>query len=166
MSSLTWRYSGLDRYGFDRNDFEREKRRLVAEGVHEPQEKDVLWALWNRALEEHSQLHAKSGIYYQMAIFRSEEGEDPAPMLTESRRAELRKMIRDREQMGMDPPVVEILAAGNGCDSCLAANGTTLPAPEALETMPLPNPDCTHGLHEGSPPFCRCSYGVHHPELS
>lgn len=161
MSVLTWKYSNLDGFGYDRDDFERERRRLEEAWGHEPPERDVLWALWNRATREHRGLATLSGIYYHMAIFKSAEGEDPAPMLEQSRRAELVKIQRGHQQVGAGEATVIISAAGNGCESCRVLDGKTLPVREALETMPLPNPDCCHGLHEGSPSFCRCGYGVH-----
>lgn len=159
---LAWKSSGIESFGFDRNDFERTRERLATRFGLDPPESDVLWALWNEVVTQASDPHERAMIYYRMALFRSHEGRDPAPLLhqhhwtlLESERQETTSRGYEKGEVG-----VEILAAGHACEACQEDGGTVLSLREALDTMPLPNPRCTHGLHEGSPPFCRCSYGL------
>lgn len=49
------------------------------------------------------------------------------------------------------------IQAGACCAECEKLDGKVLPVSEALQTNPLPNPECTRT--EGGFSFCTCSYG-------
>lgn len=158
---LTWETWELARFGFSREDFDRVRRRLMTELAHPPSKPDVLWALWNEALDVHTELSTLQDIYHAMARFRSHQGRDPTLMLRQCRMMELGVLLERGEEVKERELMARVETREDSCASCSEFDGTVVAISEALASMPLPNPACTFHLHEGSPSFCRCHYEAH-----
>lgn len=171
------------------NDIEEIQRDLADEFGTEPDAGDLLWRVWNELLTR--QPERLPEIRLEMARQRHREGADPteqldliaeeADTLADVQPHVWRQVARFKSKAGLDPTqeleyqhraqlldyreigatTVTISSTGNGCRSCQELAGRTLDLDEALDQMPLPNPDCTHTPEEGAEPLCRCSW---HPD--
>lgn len=173
-------------YAVSWEDVEEMRDDLAEKFGAEPDPGDLLWRVWNELLTR--QPDRAPEIRLQMARHRHREGEDPtkhldlireeADRLADVPQHVWRKVARFKSEIGLDPTPeleyekrleilrhreygatsVSISPVGNGCRSCQELAGRTYDLDEALEEMPLPNPDCTHTPEEDAEPLCRCSW--------
>lgn len=117
-----------------------------------PPPNDVIWGLYQRAGPRHATDPQLASL---MAGFLAEEGKDPTLLLSEAAKytlVSLAKVDSDATKAGW----VEIVAA-TCCPECREElDDKRLPIAQALETMPIPNPNCTRT--EGGQPYCTCHY--------
>lgn len=144
-------FRDLLNYGVVAEDFHRARRELENQFGHSPLPGDVIWRLWHEVLLS-SPGQARQ-IYYSMALTLAREGRSPHQILRLSARASLEEFQRT----GI-VSAVRILPAGNGCSTCARLDGVVLTIAEALDSMPIPEPHCTHQLFDDNDGFCRCIY--------
>lgn len=148
----------LEEYGVTRRDFEiRKEERSEKLGVR-ASDHGTIWEIFNRLAlgmmksANRDGQESLDGLYYSMALFLNEEGEDCFAVRQQAARAALQRYKRSRIKK------VEVLAADDSCTSCLLLNKKVLTIAEALRTMPVPCRECTHRLQDRNRAFCRCTY--------
>lgn len=96
-----------------------------------------------------------SSLYLQMALTLHEDGHDPMPLLTQSKKFELLEYKKDSDFIKK----VKILTAGDqSCKHCKALNNKEFTIEEALNLMPLPCKACTTWKEDTGYGWCRCGY--------
>jgi hypothetical protein len=144
----------LGNHGISIEEFNKSKKKKTKQYGFKPSDNDIVWELLNKRLLElmkTSDINELRGIYYGMAKFGYEEGKSFIHLLKEASKCEL---IRYKESEVVSK--VQILAADNSCDEFKELNGKQFTIEETLETMPLPNLNCT--WPDVEPGWCRCTY--------
>jgi len=139
-------------------DFINAREELKEQFGFDPPFRDVVWRLYNNlALDSGNDPERQSLIYYAMAIYLEKEGKYPFKMLQLYQRAKLKALKKEGNvnkvrifTMGEEPD--------GSCDSCRKNEGRVLTIDDALETMPIPNPDCSYKFKKDHYSFCRCIY--------
>lgn len=146
----------IQHYGFTEEEFKQRRKESYEKNKYIMNVNDVIWSLFQSRVHDlikEGNHGTASGVYFQMALFlASEESKRPQHTLEASSRSRL----LDYKASGCKK--VEIIPAGNGCEHCNNLKGKVYDIEEALETMPLPNKDCTFDMHENGQYFCRCIY--------
>jgi hypothetical protein len=146
-----WKRLLSDSFGYSSVRFDRAQERamLPADGV---------WRSFNELVSELSDNHEFESLYYQMALFLSEErkgkDEDVIRLLREANRFRLLEL----KALGVVTRVS--IHSDKGCAGCTAMEGAVYTIEEALSQAPVPNPNCTHKFNESGAHFCRCMYAA------
>jgi len=138
----------LEYFGLSETDYNSQKKKLADKFGSEPKYYDVMWSTLNaKTLElmKTRNFQRLSNLYYQMAFFLNEEGKNFFYVLQRSRKVELENTKAKK---------VKIMSAG-GCPSCKKLDGKSFTVKEALDTMPIPNKNCSNIEYNN---FCRCMY--------
>ena len=146
-------YKRLEHHGIDNKVIYNVRQRLAKQfNIIEPFDGDVIWAALNEKL-----MHSmKAGdwnelklLYHTEADFLRDTDKPFFRVLQESVRAEL----RGYEERGASAVEVRgtIGAAYENCNSCNQVKGKRMSVAQALDSMPIPPPDCANGM-------CRCWY--------
>jgi uncharacterized protein YkuJ len=138
--------------GCSEEDFLRTEQRLAGKWKTLPGPGDVFWSLANHAGVEaaaQGEWRHASNIYRNMGMWLyKERGESPVKLLREARIARLRDLAstngKQARVRAFDCNDDEV------CEACLSNRGKTWTVAEALDSPPVPHPDCANGL-------CRCS---------
>lgn len=145
----------LKNYGISDNDYNLMKEVLAKRFEEEPNQSDIVWGLFNKALNkamQKSDLQEIGRLYSSMAYLLDDEVKNPVKMLQLSHKMEILNYKTSGVVKG-----VEILATG--CDECKKLNGKKYSIDEALKLSPLPNKNCRFKLNDKSKySFCRCCY--------
>jgi hypothetical protein len=143
----------LENYGIKDKDFIKKRRELSKKLGKEAGSTDVIWSLFNELKLKTKDLHTLSMIYYAMALFSNKEGKDSFTLLQQSAKMKL----MDYKQRGVKK--VKILTGGEeSCEVCRRLENKVFTIKEALETMPIPQKECTHKLYDKKRGFCKCEY--------
>jgi hypothetical protein len=139
-------------------DFINAQEALKEEFDFDPPFRDVVWKLYNElALGVENNPEIQSSIYYAMAVYLEKEGKNPFKMLKLANRAKLNSLKKEGYVKK-----VRILTkgkeSGGDCDSCRKNEGKILTIDYALETMPIPNPNCSFKFKKNHYSFCRSIY--------
>jgi len=132
----------------------RTKYEELGKKLDMPSERDVIWCGFNQLIMEYSVIsdfrHLKD-LYFSLALFDNEEGNNPFDNLRSSHKMHLLYL----KQTGNK---VRIMCSGSGCETCEKQKDKIYPIDYALTHSILPNSKCTQYLQNGQYPFCRCSY--------
>lgn len=130
----------------------------------EPRWRDAAWSLLvegaARALRT-PDFHRLGQIRYEQAQLLRSEGKDHREFLRESHRMEL-LTYRD----AFDSPEewhrarVGIHVQPGSCEACEALRGRIQTVREALDSAPIPPPECTCDAEDGRGGWCLCMYDV------
>lgn len=113
---------------------------------------DAYLFLLNNKLNKARSNSEKSRLHYLKALMLDTAGKDFTADLVESKRLELLH-LKTHEFVKK----VQIITSSGSCLSCKAHSDKVITIDEALNTMPLPHPDCQRPLN-GTKGFCRCTY--------
>ncbi|RJO59584.1 hypothetical protein C4546_01780 [Candidatus Parcubacteria bacterium] len=137
-------------------EFYQEKEILQKRFGKVPSVSDIKWGLLNKRAGEamkKSDFSALSGIYFQMALQKHEEGKDCHMEQAQAQKMQL-MALKQNDVVGR----VEIFSK-DGCEECQKLNGKKFSVEEALKYNPLPVIHCTHKLNKNAPSsWCRCTY--------
>jgi len=150
--AVDW-FKRLEDFGIKVNDFSDEKIELSRKFGQEAKSTDVIWGLFNGLISKTKNQDSLGMIYYEIALFLNEEGKDSLEIRRQSQKISLLSLKKSEVVKG-----VEILATSESCDECQKLNGNKYTLDEALEKMPIPNPNCTYTFTKKGKPFCRCTY--------
>lgn len=144
----------LQQYGIGEKDYKKHQVKLAKAWGKEPNQRDVLWSIFNTLLVGRRDLQEMAGIYSSMASFLDEEGKDFSEVLEEHHRT----VLQDLKQHGFTKVIIKYSGGGlMGCDACKAQDGKTYLIDDALREMPLPCKSCSY-IMGGKSGFCRCFY--------
>ncbi|MDZ7799032.1 MAG: hypothetical protein U5L76_05560 [Patescibacteria group bacterium] len=152
MAGFSKFINNLKSYGISKKDFEKERVSLSKKFNKPAEDNDVLWSIYNKIVSQSNNLRKLHGVYYEMALFLNKEGKDCTKISQQSQKMYLLSLKESGVVKG-----VEILA-DIGCKECKKLHGNKYTLDEALEKMPIPNPNCTHTFTKKGKPFCRCTY--------
>lgn len=95
---------------------------------------------------------------FTKALKNFKEGKEFIQFLIEARKNELLQIQDEAKMAGIDE--VKIFVPVIECESCLKLEDKIFKLTDALESMPLPNPNCTNKKEESgsSHGWCMCSY--------
>jgi DNA-directed RNA polymerase subunit RPC12/RpoP len=154
-----WSATGIANEPFigGEEEFNKEKDLLrVRFKGKEPSISDIKWGLLNKRASEamkKSDFSALSGIYFQMALQKHEEGKDCYIEQVQAQKMQL-MALKQNDVVSH----VEILSK-DGCEECKKLNEKKFTLEEALKNNPLPVAHCTHKLNNNAPSsWCRCTY--------
>ena len=144
------------RFGHSIEDYQKREQEFSKKiGGAKPNQVDVILSLFNEGIVRGK--YAETGIpYYDMALFLNENNKECFHILQLAAKMELKEYQKQEFVTH-----VGISSAG-GCPSCEKLDGKEMTIEEALETMPIPNKDCTFHLYDEKRGFCRCTY---YPEV-
>jgi hypothetical protein len=140
-----------DGYGVRIDGFWEVYKQLTAKLGRKPYATEVAWHM---ARSEVNQREECGGIYYLMALFLNQLGEDYVPALRKHHEATLLGYKQESDVI----KGVAVLAALNSCAACMEMNNKQFSVDEALRLMPIPCPNCTHPVYNLNHGFCRCTY--------
>jgi len=145
-----------ERFEFSVEEFQKREQEFSEKmGGAKPSQIDVVLSLFNEGIVKRK--YAKTGIpYYDMALFLNENNRECFHILQLATKMQL-KGYQKQEFVTH----VGIISSG-GCPLCEKLDGKEMTVEEALETMPIPNKDCTFHLYDEKRGFCRCTY---YPEV-
>ena len=114
-------------------------------------------ALWHIMDQRNYQMLAsgEGSMFFMMALFLHEEGKDSLKVMREKARTDL------REIRSQSPRYNRVKVCGGACDACRALEGKLLTIEQALETLPVPCPECTNDVNASGRGWCRCWYSPH-----
>lgn len=138
--------NSLESHGVSKKRFEKAKKKHSS-----PHVRNVIWGLFNELLRENMKtgnLQELKMIYGSMAVFLDYEGKDSHNCLAARAKMELTLLKRSH--------IEKVAVLGKGCCSaCEQLEGKEYRTDDAIEKMPIPNPDCTR--HSKSDKiFCGC----------
>ncbi|MCX6662578.1 MAG: hypothetical protein NTY91_08540 [Euryarchaeota archaeon] len=153
MAKIDW-LKILGGYGVVEQDFEIAKVQLTEKFKQEPGNQDILLSLFQQLIEKNkNDMQKLKMIYYEMALFRNEQGKDCSTELQLSHKMQL--MMYKKVGIKM----VKILTCGTGaCEQCRKLQNKSYTIIEALEKMPIPPKNCTNKMYDNYQGFCRCCY--------
>ncbi len=138
---------------------------LSKEFGHPASAADAAWRVMNTLVSETKDYHARGMIYFQMARFLWEEGKDHLQIAREVPRMELAAWKKSADAGLLDLRAIRltvITAHEASCPNCRELEGTELTYQEALNSSPIPVPECTNETSPTQPRgWCRCIYGLH-----
>lgn len=140
--------------GLSRKHLEKRKTGWFNEFKDQANYHDLIWSVFNELLNKYGKSQdwqSLKMVYYEMALYEYRQGGTYFHLLQESAKMEL----LNYKETGIVKKV-EISCLG-GCEACQKLNGKILTLEKALNTLPVPNKDCTYqmGNERG---FCRCVY--------
>jgi len=153
MGKIDW-LKILGGYGVVKQDLETAKTQLTEMFKQVPSNQNILWSLFHQLIAKNkNNLHKLKMIYYEMALFRNEQGKDCSAELQLSHKMQL--MMYKKVGIKM----VKIITCGTGsCEQCRLLQDKSYTIKEALEKMPIPPKNCTHKMYAKNQGFCRCCY--------
>lgn len=126
---------GMKRYGLsDKNLIDNEIKRSIKLS-------DAIWNLYNTCLFYNAgNFEISSWIYYDMARFCTEEGDDPIKLVKLALEFELLSIEQKQSNLLLDA----VICSGNNpkCVNCSPLNGKCLPIREAIKAKMLPHQPC------------------------
>ncbi|WP_292466460.1 hypothetical protein [Methanolobus sp.] len=147
---------GLEYYNITQDDYVNTRKHLKEEHGEKTGPVDVLWTMvknLNDNAIEKKDIDTIRNTLWIMSLILYREGRDFIRLKQESEKMRLVKYRKEGVEM------VKISSPGP-CEACAKNNGKVLTIDEALETMPIPNPDCTTKTRDGPSGWCRCRYVV------
>ena len=114
----------------------------------------MLWFIYNKLITKTNAPEKLGVIYSEMAWLINKEDKGCIDVLRHSQKMHLLSLKGSEQSEVLWG--LEILAIG--CDKCKKLQGNKYTIDEALEKMPIPNPNCTHAFTKKGKPFCRCCY--------
>lgn len=112
---------------------------------------DLIWALYNQTAIDtvrDKDYQTLGQIYYDMAVFKNENGKNSYIMNQLSKKYELMGYKESGVVVG-----VQISACDNACNICKGFNNNKYILNRAIKEQPLPHKECT-----GMNGLCRCGY--------
>ncbi len=146
-------FENLKVYEVTKQDFTKEKNRLLKEERTEVSSIDVCLKLYDNLLLRTTDLHVLNMLHLQRALFLYYTNREFFTDLQMSAKMEL--MVY--KQQGNER--VSISTCGDAsCPDCNKLSGRVYTIDEALREKPIPCKACTFRLHGGSVGWCRCRY--------
>ncbi len=141
-----------ERFEFSLGDFQKREQEFSEKlGGAKPNQVDVILSLFNEGIVKGK--YAKTGIpYYEMALFLNENNKECFHFLQLAAKMKLKEFQKQEFVSHV------VICSGGGCESCEKLNDKEMTIEEALETMPIPNKDCTYHMYDEKRGFCRCDY--------
>lgn len=146
----------LQQFNILKKDYEIEKENLRGRFGTEPSSHDVIWSIANKQILQLKDFEALSHQYEKMAYLLNEEKREFSHILKQAKKFELKAIQKEGFKK------VQISPSYYSCPSCLEQKDKILTIDEALETMPLPNKDCTHVLQDPDRGYCQCKYTLYY----
>lgn len=145
-----------ERFEFSVEEFHKREQEFSEKmGGAKPNQVNVVLSLFNEGIVKGK--YAKTGIpYYDMALFLNENNKECFHILQLAIKMELKGYQKQEFVTHVG------ISSSRGCPSCEKLDGKEMTIEEALETMPIPNKDCTFHLYDEKRGFCRCTY---YPEV-
>ena len=144
--------SNFKLFGVSDKYFDDYIRDYKAKAKHNPNNQDIIWALYNETAIKLSDYIALRNIYLEMASFLNSEGRNAHHILQQSAKMELMDYKKNEIEK------VEVLGTGSSCPICAPYNGKIYDINEALEKMPIPVKGCQMEVYSDKVGFCRCRY--------
>jgi hypothetical protein len=141
-----------ERFAFSAEEYQKREQELSGKmGGAKPNQVDVVLSLFNEGIVKRK--YAKTGIpYYDVALFLNENNKECFHILQQAIKMELKGYQKQEFVTHVG------ITSSKGCALCEKLDGKIMTVEEALETMPIPNKDCTFHLYDEKRGFCRCSY--------
>lgn len=142
----------LEQHGITEATYNRQKAALKLKKLgEEPAWQEVIWALYNKLLAKAgTDFHQMHMIYFEMAWFLYNEGQDPYNAMDMARKSELMYNSQSRDTVVID--------SGDNCPACQALVGKMYSIQEALDEQPLPCKECTNDPDGKDVSICNCCY--------
>ncbi|WP_407356762.1 TerB N-terminal domain-containing protein [Methanolobus sp. WCC5] len=143
--------------GYDMADYFTKLAIMSVEWGKEPKPIDVLWRIYtdqnNEAIQK-GDIDTVRKIQFSMAMVLYHEGKDFIGPLREAKRMRLVKYRRE----GLKK--VRIVGPAS-CEACSENHGKVFTIDDAINKMPIPNPECTTHIRGGPTGWCRCRYNAY-----
>lgn len=149
-SEINYYVKYFSQFGITNEIFLAKKQLLSEEKGTEVENSEVLEQIFHRLVYTSKDFHELKMLYFSMALIKYQNGEDFFNLLQESMRFELLKK-------GESKLIKKVKIHAIGCEHCKENDGKIYTIEDALKTMPIPNPECTHEKKEGRG-WCRCFY--------
>jgi len=151
----------LNSVGIDENTFVNKKKALFELYKTPIRDSNVAFIMLNgliTSFSESKDYQLLRRIYHTMALIEHLENRPFFHLLVETHKCELLHILEESKLTGVDE--VKIFVPVGECENCLELDGKVFKIINALETMPLPNSKCNHGIEENgsSKGWCMCIY--------
>lgn len=141
---------GLPVLGVGDGAYDREEQRLAEKFGKSPSPGDVYWSMANKAVQRlgrdpENNAHQIQQIYWQMGLHRLGEGAAKADVQMsqrESHRWQLTNRLFQFQEASLASRYKAEIRTDTCCTSCGALEGTLYDIEEAIEVLPLPQPEC------------------------
>jgi hypothetical protein len=139
-------------------EFAAKERELAKKWVKAPSPGDVFWGISNDLLSKAASTFDQyrwgtlQNIYVHQARVLLEEGRPYVHVAKEASKAHLHELEQMCSNFGLKHEVY-IATSTNCCPDCARLAGKRMSFREALDALPIPNEQCTHGR-------CQCSWRI------